>query len=245
MHGTRRAVDACESFEAGEGVESLIDLVDAIVDLAVELDDLRIDLARPFPCSPDKRQGEGPGHTQHDGDQSYDGHHDRVHDASCNAPVGCRCANIDRPGIARNYSSPQATGPVRDRPKDGSGSARPGGVGPAELGSSVRSTVPIACLMDTLSIAASGVHSAELRLLASAHNVTNLMTELFRPVRITQTEALAGGSTARLDQAARPAPVDLVHQTVELSRASAQQRASLRLLVVEADLRGQLANLLA
>ena len=105
--------------------------------------------------------------------------------------------------------------------------------------------VPIASLMDALSIAAAGLGSAELRLSAAAHNVANLGTEPFRPVRVVQQEAPSGGSTARIEQTATPAPVDLAHQTLELSRATIQYTASARLIAVELDLRGQLANLLA
>lgn len=98
--------------------------------------------------------------------------------------------------------------------------------------------------MNTLSIAVSGLQSAEVRLAASAHNVANLNTEGVRPVRTIQTENVEGGSTARLARANTPTPVDLVHETVERSRASFQYTASLRLLSIEADLRGQLADLL-
>ena len=104
---------------------------------------------------------------------------------------------------------------------------------------------PIGRLMDTLSIAASGLDSADLRLSAAAHNVANLGTEPFDPVRVVQQAALAGGSTARIEKAVNPAPVDLVYQTLEQSRATIQYTASLRLIAVEDNLRGQLANLLA
>ncbi len=99
--------------------------------------------------------------------------------------------------------------------------------------------------MNTLGIALSGMHTAEVRLAASAHNVANLTNERFRTVRTVQTDLAGGGSTASLKQAKSPAPVDLVHETVELSRASLQYTASLRLIAVETDLRGQLADLLA
>ena len=68
--------------------------------------------------------------------------------------------------------------------------------------------------------------------------------EGFRPVRTIQAEVVTGGSTARIDQVRSPAEVDLIHETVERSRASLQYTASLRLIAVETDLRGQLADLL-
>jgi len=104
---------------------------------------------------------------------------------------------------------------------------------------------PIVSLMDALSVGASSLDSAELRLSAAAHNVANLGTEPFHPVQVVQQAALAGGSTARIEKAAKPASVDLVHQMLEQSRASIQYTASLRLIAAEDDLRGQLANLLA
>ena len=98
--------------------------------------------------------------------------------------------------------------------------------------------------MNTLAIGVSGLHSAEVRLAASAHNLANLTTERFRPVRTIQEEVVTGGSTARIDQVPSPAKVDLVHETAELARASLQYTASLRLIAVEFDLRGQLVDLL-
>ena len=99
--------------------------------------------------------------------------------------------------------------------------------------------------MSTLGIAMSGMHTAEVRLAASAHNVANLTNEDVRPVRTVQSDIAGGGSTARIERAESPALVDLARETVELSRARLQYTASLRLVAVEADLRGQLADLLA
>ena len=84
-----------------------------------------------------------------------------------------------------------------------------------------------------------------MRLSASAHNVANLTTQDVRPLRAIQTEIVEGGATTRLARATTPAPVDLVHETLERSRATLQYTASLRLLAVEFDLRGQLVDLLA
>lgn len=99
--------------------------------------------------------------------------------------------------------------------------------------------------MNTLAVAVSGMHSAEVRLAASAHNVANVTNERAHPVRTVQTDLAGGGSTARIERAESPALVDLFSETVELSRARLQHTASLRLVAVEVDLRGQLADLLA
>ena len=104
--------------------------------------------------------------------------------------------------------------------------------------------MPITVLMNTLALGASGLHSAEVRLAASAHNVANLTTEGFRPVRTIQEEVVTGGSTARIDRFRGPAEVDLVHESIERSRASLQYTASLRLIAVDTELRGLLADLL-
>ena len=103
---------------------------------------------------------------------------------------------------------------------------------------------PINRLMDILGVAASGLHTALLRLEASAHNVANLHTDDFRPLEIIQTEAAGGGSLARIHQAVSSRPVDLVLEVVQQSRARHQHLASLRLLETELDRRGQLADLL-
>ena len=105
--------------------------------------------------------------------------------------------------------------------------------------------MPIAILMDTLSIAFSGLQSADVRVSAAAHNLANATTGSFRPIRVVQHETVLGGSTTRTVQASRPTPIDLGHQTLELSRASIQYTASLRLIAVEDELRGQLTNVLA
>lgn len=105
---------------------------------------------------------------------------------------------------------------------------------------------PIASLMDTLNIAASGLSSAEVLLSAAAHNVWRIWgPRPFHPIRVVQQEPSSGGSTARIEQVASPAPVDLVHETLEQFRATIQHTASLCLIAVEFDLRGQRANLLA
>ncbi len=58
---------------------------------------------------------------------------------------------------------------------------------------------PIASLMGTHSIVASGLHSAKLRLSAAAHNVVNLGSEPCHLVRVVQQEASSGWSTARTE----------------------------------------------
>ena len=103
---------------------------------------------------------------------------------------------------------------------------------------------PIETLMDTLSVAASGLRSAEIRLEAAAHNIANLGTEGVRPLRVIQEEHEAGGSTARVVRAESPHSVDSVEALVEQLRASYQYTASARLLAVELDMRGRITDML-
>ena len=99
--------------------------------------------------------------------------------------------------------------------------------------------------MDPLTIAVSGVRSAEVRLASSAHNVANLTTDSFRPLRTEQTSVAGGGSVARLRQETQPRPVELTHEILEQIRASLQFKASLRVFATTAEMRGQLVDLLA
>jgi flagellar basal body rod protein FlgC len=87
---------------------------------------------------------------------------------------------------------------------------------------------------------ASGILSAELRLRASVHNLANATTPGFRPLRIQQASAAAGGSHAWVHRAAAPEPVDLVRERVEQIRASLQFKTSLRVFSIAAELRGRL-----
>jgi flagellar hook protein FlgE len=99
--------------------------------------------------------------------------------------------------------------------------------------------------MDPLTIAASGMRSAELRLGASAHNVANLNTPDFRPLRAHQSSRAGGGSQVRVVQEARPQAVDLAREIVEQMLAKLQHGASLRVLVTASETRGSLVDLLA
>lgn len=99
--------------------------------------------------------------------------------------------------------------------------------------------------MDPLAVAASGVRSAEQRLAASAHNVANLATPAFRPLRVTQTSLEGRGSVARVSQEPHAREVDLAREFLEQAGASLQLRVSLRVLGAAAETRGRLVDLLA
>ena len=104
-------------------------------------------------------------------------------------------------------------------------------------------TIPLS--MDPLSTALSGIRSAELRLGASAHNVANLNTPDFRPLRTLQSSVAGGGSTAHVVQEPDPQEVDLVREFVEQFRAAHQFGAALHVLRTTAETRGLLVDMLA
>ncbi|MEM7411176.1 MAG: flagellar basal body rod protein [Myxococcota bacterium] len=99
--------------------------------------------------------------------------------------------------------------------------------------------------MDALSIATSGIQSAQRRLAGSAHNVANLTTPGFRPLRTLQSSQAGGGSTAILRQTDEPEPVQLSHEALEQTRARMQAQAMLGVVHVVDSTRGCLIDILA
>ena len=99
--------------------------------------------------------------------------------------------------------------------------------------------------MDSLSIAASGIRSASVRMSASAHNLANLTTASFRPLRIDQTSDEEGGSSARLTRASAPEEVDVAREIISQIRARTQFGGSLRVFGADAEMRGKLIDMTA
>ncbi len=99
--------------------------------------------------------------------------------------------------------------------------------------------------IDAFSAALSGLESSSRRQAVSAHNVANLNSEDFRPLRAEQTERKGGGSETRITQAPTPEPVELSREIVEQIRARVQFEASLGVLETRSDLTGRLVDLLA
>lgn len=97
--------------------------------------------------------------------------------------------------------------------------------------------------MEALGIARSGMQSAERRIAVSAHNVANLLTDDFRPQRAVQTSRPGGGSSTRVETAARPERVSLAREVVGQIEAGTQYSASARVFAVGAEMRGQLVDL--
>lgn len=96
---------------------------------------------------------------------------------------------------------------------------------------------------NVFAIAVSGFRSATVRLAASAHNVANLGTEVFRPLRTEQVARAGGGSDAVVTRAEQPEPVDLAHEFVEQIRARFQAQASLRVVGEVQKMHGRLIDL--
>ena len=99
--------------------------------------------------------------------------------------------------------------------------------------------------MDASRIAASGIRSAHAGVAAAAHNLANLNTPDFRPVRAVQESAPGGGSRARVERAPDPEPVDLARELVSLELASVQARASARVVSAERETLGSLFDAFA
>jgi flagellar hook protein FlgE len=98
---------------------------------------------------------------------------------------------------------------------------------------------------DPFSIALSGISGAHKRVAATSHNVANLLTEDFRPLKTRQHALESGGSMVEVEQAATPEPVSLADELVELMLAALQAKASGQVVGVQSDLLGNLLDIMA
>lgn len=94
-----------------------------------------------------------------------------------------------------------------------------------------------------ISSALSGFNVASVRIDAASHNVANLQTEDFKPVRTHQHARAEGGVVVQVETAAQPEPVDLAGEIVGMVTASVQAQASLRVVETETGLIGSLLDL--
>ncbi len=97
--------------------------------------------------------------------------------------------------------------------------------------------------IDSQSIALSGIEAAKRQIGASSHNVANMLTEDFRPLRTQLSERADGGVQASVVRAEEPAPVDLAREIVDMEVASLQAKASARVLETGLGLLGSLLDL--
>ncbi len=99
--------------------------------------------------------------------------------------------------------------------------------------------------MDPLSIAASGMRAAELRMATSAHNVANLGTPAFRALEVRQSAVPGGGVSARVHSADTPQEPDLLREYLAQFEPPLQFEASARVFEAAAEMSGTLVDLLA
>jgi flagellar basal body rod protein FlgG len=98
-------------------------------------------------------------------------------------------------------------------------------------------------MISALSASLSGISAGSARIHAAAHNVANLLTDDFRPARVTQSAVESGGTRVEVDYAAEPRPVEYAEEAVQMIMGSVQARASMRVLEVDLDLLGGLLDL--
>ncbi|MCP4006049.1 MAG: flagellar basal body rod protein [bacterium] len=94
-----------------------------------------------------------------------------------------------------------------------------------------------------LSKALSGIHAAKRQIRASSHNVANMLTEGFRPLRSHQSEVQSGGARTTVTRSTEPSEVDLAREIVTSNLAAVQARASARALETELGLIGGLLDI--
>ena len=94
-----------------------------------------------------------------------------------------------------------------------------------------------------LSSALSGIQAAKRQISASSHNVANLLTERFRPLRASQSDVAEGGVRASVEQSEQVAPVDVAREIVMTDLATVQAKASARVVETELELLGSLLDL--
>ena len=113
-----------------------------------------------------------------------------------------------RAQVARNSTLWLKSGQGRPDEKDGDGSR------------SVKA--------DATFVALSGITAGQKRLQGSSHNLANLLTEDFHPVRTSQEEVAEGGTRATQERAQQPEPVSIAKELIDQELAALQIRASIR-----------------
>ena len=96
---------------------------------------------------------------------------------------------------------------------------------------------------NAFSIALSGISAAHSRVQAAAHNVANLQTEGFRPLKVHQISLLEGGVRPVVTQAEEPEPVSIAAEFVGSRLAVIQARSSAVVVEIETELLGSLLDL--
>ncbi len=95
------------------------------------------------------------------------------------------------------------------------------------------------------SIALSGIASGTKRIEAASHNIANLQTEDFHPLRVRQSARAEGGSIAEVERAPEPEAVSLAHELINSELAAVQIKASARMAETDLEILGSLLDILA
>lgn len=82
--------------------------------------------------------------------------------------------------------------------------------------------------LDAISIGLAGFQAASTRVESAAHNLANVQTRDFRPVRTRVTSVQGGRVEARAQRAPQPEAVEPAREILEVVQASAQARSSMR-----------------
>lgn len=106
-----------------------------------------------------------------------------------------------------------------------------------------QATMRIDAQSNALSNGLSGIEAAKRRIGASSHNVANMLTEDFRPLRAFGEDVAGGGARTVVEQAGTPAPVDLAREFVESDLAVVAGKASARVMETELELLGSVLDL--
>ncbi len=99
--------------------------------------------------------------------------------------------------------------------------------------------------MDPLSIAASGMRAAELRMATSAHNIANLRTPAFQRLDVHQSALEGGGVSARVVRSEIAEEPDLLREYLAQFEPPLEFAASARVFETAAEMSGTLVDLLA
>jgi len=96
---------------------------------------------------------------------------------------------------------------------------------------------------ETLSVALSGIESAQRRVQVASQNIANLNTKDFHPIRAQQSSVASGGSVLETERSPEPEPVSVAGEYVGMDLAAVQAKASARVVATDLDLLGSLLDL--
>jgi flagellar basal body rod protein FlgG len=96
---------------------------------------------------------------------------------------------------------------------------------------------------EALSIALTGIASATKRVEVASHNIANLQTKDFRPLRVRQSSRAAGGAIAEVERAPQPEPVSVAGELIGAELAGVQAKASARVVGIGLEVLGSLLDI--